>query len=390
MNKSRFNFKVEYESKISFESGGVSNFLQQKNHNNSLRFQKSKTKLSFLHKLKNENSKKWDEISLSVKPRKKGKKRKRQTPKKDMKKTEDYIKFFNSRKSRLPEKRNLSRQATSITQKTFYLEEQINKPNLKKLKLYLNENYLKSHWVTKNKFWKSACQKSTVPILTCCGLKKNPYDKAGSGLNLFFSFLKSTIILFIFYFLISIPLQLTNIALYSRSKHPNLKYNNDGGIMNTITNLFTSTTMAASASFNQVIYEYSFKNNQTMFVSCEYGLVTVEPKWTKFGYVSKKKSLEQLSFSIDDKCTNYTNVMKSMEGCIGMRRCEVAFDLGWILEDEYCLERRNEKRGVLAVNCKNVLLEIYDKAKRSLIKIYMFDLGLCVAVPIALFYFVVW
>lgn len=382
-NKSRFNFKVKFESKKSFESGGVSNKFGGRNER-GLQLSRTKTKINFISrmKLKSEATKKWEE--LSIKPRRRKKKKKK---KNNVKKTEDFIQFFNSRKSRMT---GLARQATSITQKTFYLEDQLNKPNLGKLRLYLRENYLKSDWMTRNRFWGAACQKSTVPTFTCCGVKKNPYDKAGSGLNLFFSFLKSSIILFIFYFLITLPIQTTNVVLYGKSKHPNLKYEGKGGLMSTITSVLTSTTMAASASFNQVIYEYSFRNNQTMLVSCEYGMVTIEPDWTKFGYVSKKKSLEQLSFSIDDTCTNYTNVMMSMQDCIGKNHCKVSFDLGWINSDPYCLERRKEKRGVLAVNCKHVIMKVFDQGYRSLIKIYMYDLGFCFCVPLALFYYIVW
>lgn len=359
-NQTRFDYKenIEFHNEVSLESRSYS-AMEEKIYKKNF-FQSQRTKIRAVNEI----------IRARLR---------RNNPNK-CKSTTDSNALFNSRRRKT---HKFDTNCSSASHK-LQLDVDIEKPNYKNLQKYLKENYLKKDWITKNKFWKSIFHGSTIAAFTCCRITRNPYDKAGSGMNLFFNFLKTTIYLFFVYFLITFPLQLTNASLYAISKHPNLKHSGDT-LLEKIYSSLTPTTMAASASFNQVFYEYSFRDDQQMHVSCEYGFVSIDPDWTKFGFVSKKKSLEELSFSIDDECTDYKNVVKSMKGCLGMKYCKVNFEKNWVKEE--CRDKIQDFKGVLAVYCKNVLLKIWEIEPKSLVKIYTMNAACCAFVPIFLFYY---
>lgn len=106
-----------------------------------------------------------------------------------------------------------------------------------------------------------------------------------------------------------------------------------------------------------------------MYISCDFGVVSVNQNNTKFGFVDKTQSLQQLVYRIDDSCTNYTMLMHEMQPCIGTNFCEMTFDRGWIKRDEACLKKINEENtGVMSVYCKDVKVSPWFKKNVSIMR----------------------
>lgn len=97
-----------------------------------------------------------------------------------------------------------------------------------------------------------------------------------------------------------------------------------------------------------------------MYISCDFGVVSVNHNKTKFGFTDKNQSLKQLMYRIDDSCTNYTMLMHEMQPCIGTNFCEMTFDRGWINSNETCLENINSNNtGVMSVYCKDARVDFW-------------------------------
>lgn len=167
---------------------------------------------------------------------------------------------------------------------------------------------------------------------------------------------------------------MVNYKLYQNSKDPNLKVG-DVSFYTSIMSFLTSISMSAIGSYNYKHYEFNFSNkNSTMFLTCDSGIITIHPNMTKFGLVLKEESLKRISYTSDDSCTNYTNVIYDMQPCIGLNYCELSYNEAWIFNDEYlpenlshqksffhykekiyskCQERLKREKGVLSVYCRN-------------------------------------
>ena len=102
-----------------------------------------------------------------------------------------------------------------------------------------------------------------------------------------------------------------------------------------------------------------------MYLSCENGIISVNPNKTKFGIVRKEESLTRLMFRMDERCTNYTMLIHEMQDCIGKEKilkgkigndfCQLNFNLGWLKATPDCVSKVNAKnKGVMAVYCKEV------------------------------------
>lgn len=140
------------------------------------------------------------------------------------------------------------------------------------------------------------------------------------------------------------------------------------------------------------MYEISLTSATQVLLSCEFGKITVNPQKTKFGFVAEKMSLERLHFSIEDDCTNYLQLIYSLQPCIGKNKCKVHLSKNWIKLDNPDCKRKLEGGGlktVLALHCKNVLVSIRGKEGRSIIKLYINNFGLCAAVAIFSFYYLI-
>lgn len=271
----------------------------------------------------------------------------------------------------------------------FEIDSELERPNFRKLEKFLKENYINKDWVFRNNFWKAVFANPTARLFTCFGVEKTSYDVAGNGLNLFFSFIKTSLVFLIIFAVVTLPLQMTNYLLYGQSRNPNLKPYVQERITGSVNSLITSTTMAASASFNQVIYEFDLEKRQKNHLSCEFGIITVNPDWTKFGFVPQKKSLNQLSFTIDDSCTDYSNVMRSMEPCIGKNYCQISYSEGWIRTNtNECKDLYDGFKGVMAVYCKHVQVKVGMFEENSIIKIYLTNIFFIVLVLVGFFYYV--
>ena len=95
-----------------------------------------------------------------------------------------------------------------------------------------------------------------------------------------------------------------------------------------------------------------------MILSCDYGKIAVTPNRTKFGFFEKTKPITKLMFQIDDSCTNYTNVMISLQPCIGTNFCEINLRRNWLKSQKECLDMVETHKLVLSTFCKNIELEI--------------------------------
>ena len=268
-------------------------------------------------------------------------------------------------------------------------------PDYKLLQKYRKEAYITDQKGNLYSFCRGLREPRTIGWFSCFEVKETAFDKAGPGLALFFSFLKATMIFFLICIFLTIPVHITNIALYKKSRHPNLKPLGSGFASNFYGGL-VSTTLGAISSFNQNMFDLDYKHlkqNKSLLLSCEFGMVSINPNQTKFGLVQKWKSLDQLQFSIKDKCTNYTDVMYSLQPCIGKKLCNVESRMSWFnMNDRECDELINGKekkewRPVLSIHCKHVLLSLYGEEPRSIIKIYMFCFGAFWSITIFFFYY---
>lgn len=139
------------------------------------------------------------------------------------------------------------------------------------------------------------------------------------------------------------------------------------------------------------MYEIDLDSSQNLLLSCEYGEIAVNSNKTKFGFVEARKSLERLHFSFEDTCTNYIEVLYSLQPCIGKNRCNVVINRKWINQDNNdCIGQMNNEdfKTVFALHCKQVLFEWSEgEDKRSIFNIYMVNFGLCAAVCIFSIYY---
>lgn len=127
-----------------------------------------------------------------------------------------------------------------------------------------------------------------------------------------------------------------------------------------------------------------------MILSCDYGMITVNPMMTKFGFVPEKKSLERLHYDFDDSCTNYINIMYSLQPCRGKNKCRVAIGTNWLrIEDPTCKStfEDSEFKTVLGLHCKHLVLPTSPEESESIIKIYITNFGLFATVFIFSFYY---
>jgi hypothetical protein len=65
--------------------------------------------------------------------------------------------------------------------------------------------------------------------------------------------------------------------------------------------------------------------------------ISVNPNRTKFGIVAKSRDLKFVAYDLDDACTNYTQLMLSMQGCVGLQICNMSFDERWIYNKADCV-----------------------------------------------------
>ena len=292
------------------------------------------------------------------------------------------------------------------TRKDYDIQLKLVEPSYQKLQIYLNENYIRDRGKAYS-LPKAISEKRMVKTASCLKPRKTVLDKGGPGLNLFFGFLKVTIILFFICFVISVPIQMTNIGLYKNSNHPILKPLGDAVSAN-IFGFIIATTFGAISSFNQNIYALRFMDpgsskrflqdsnpssetstpqvdrtwKRELLLSCEYGHIAVNQNFTKFGFVERRVTLDQFQFSIDERCTDYEEVMYSLQPCIGKNFCKVESRASWVnLTDRACLRRLGTgdgsefERPVLALHCKNVLMRLFGKPRNSIIKIYTLSFG---------------
>lgn len=140
------------------------------------------------------------------------------------------------------------------------------------------------------------------------------------------------------------------------------------------------------------MYEIGLKSTSNVLLSCEYGEISVNPNKTKFGYVNKNKALERLHFRIDDECTDYLEFMYSLQPCIGKNKCNIAVNSKWIKrEEEECQElfEDDDLKTILALHCKQVVLSLAGKQPRSILISYQINFGLCAALCIFSFYYLI-
>ena len=176
-------------------------------------------------------------------------------------KAETSLDFFNSRKKNLsgsnsqnirnrskakPRRMGLRRSETIMTDRTFVLDEEIDRPNLRKLYKFFQQNYLKPSWITENKLFSAMRFDSNIPLFSCgANVRKNVFYRAGTGLNLFFNYMKCTLALMFVFFLVTLPHQFVNYGIYHRSGNPNLKPVSSG-VVSSIMATLTSTTLGVS------------------------------------------------------------------------------------------------------------------------------------------------
>lgn len=141
---------------------------------------------------------------------------------------------------------------------------------------------------------------------------------------------------------------------------------------------------------NQHHIETNFTNDHLNILSCKFGVIAVNPNYTKFGLIPEKKKIEELSFSLSETCTNYTSFLISLEPCFGNNYCEIKFDKGWIKNSNLCFERvKNGSRGIVSWHCKNALLSVLWNKEASVIRIYSFNFAV-VATFIFFYVYFVW
>lgn len=141
---------------------------------------------------------------------------------------------------------------------------------------------------------------------------------------------------------------------------------------------------------NQHHFEVDFVNGHEHILSCQYGVVSLSPNQTKFGFIPSKKKLLELTYSINDSCTNYTSFMASLQPCYLNNYCVVEFDRGWVKDIDSCynLIDNPEHKGVLSVYCKNVIFSINGGKEESIIKIYLVNFIFAGALPFFYLYYV--
>lgn len=140
------------------------------------------------------------------------------------------------------------------------------------------------------------------------------------------------------------------------------------------------------------MYEIGLESTKHVLLSCEFGMITINPKKTKFGFVNHKMSLERLHFGFEDDCTDYTQLMYSLQPCLGKNRCNITVNKAWVYEDNpSCVNKFKDSsfKTVLGVHCKHVIVSIGGNEPASIIKIYMVNFGFFFMVCFFSFYFIV-
>lgn len=125
-----------------------------------------------------------------------------------------------------------------------------------------------------------------------------------------------------------------------------------------------------------------------MHLSCEKGVIAVNPNYTKFGLVWKKQSLKELVYTFYEKCTNYTNVMESLQSCIGNSYCAIHLDRSWVYQT--CLKKAKKLKGVLSVFCKDVKLSLFGMKRRSIAISLIPYLFLSALIIVLFLYYIFW
>lgn len=141
---------------------------------------------------------------------------------------------------------------------------------------------------------------------------------------------------------------------------------------------------------NQHHFGVNFENGHKHILSCQYGVVSLSPNQTKFGFISSKKKLRELTYGIQDSCTNYTSFMASLQPCYLNNYCEVEFDKGWVKDIDSCYSLIDDPgfKGVLSLYCKNVVISLNGKEEQSIIKIYFYNFIFAGALPFFYLYYV--
>lgn len=152
-----------------------------------------------------------------------------------------------------------SREKPEIKQNTVNIQlallvlDQSKVANLPKLKKFEKDYYLLNSKGKRFCFCEALVEKNVTPTMFCFRSKnaknlRTVFDKAGPGLGIYFNFIKSTILFFFTAFLLSIPLQWTNIALYREAENIDL-YPKDQGFTSNVYGLITSTTFGVNFFF---------------------------------------------------------------------------------------------------------------------------------------------
>lgn len=131
----------------------------------------------------------------------------------------------------------------NISRKSFNLEGEFEKPNKEKLKDFLKTCYIHDENEQPYKFCKSLKESNTQNTLSCYKQKKTVFGSLGPGVELYFNFLKITIIFMFLCFLTTLPIQITNSRLYIASKNPSLKPPGEG-MTSVLFKMMTATSLA--------------------------------------------------------------------------------------------------------------------------------------------------
>lgn len=140
---------------------------------------------------------------------------------------------------------------------------------------------------------------------------------------------------------------------------------------------------------NQHNFQVNFENDHIHILNCQYGVVSVNPNHTKFGFIPKEKRLQELTYNIDESCTNYTGFIEALQPCYLQGYCEIKFNLNWINDNDDCFQKISNMKGVLSLYCKNVVFSINGNKEESIIKIYLYNFGFGGSVPFFYIYFVI-